>query len=53
MDPEGGASSDYYLALARLNLQIRDLEGASNSLEEALKIDHQVALLLVEKSLDL
>ncbi|KAK2186875.1 hypothetical protein NP493_185g01050 [Ridgeia piscesae] len=43
LEPMGGPSAEYHIALARLKLQKRQLEEAAESLQEALQFDHQSA----------
>ena len=42
LDPLGGPSAEYHIALARLKLQKSDMDEAEASLKEALQFDHQV-----------
>ncbi|XP_077996402.1 cilia- and flagella-associated protein 70-like isoform X2 [Glandiceps talaboti] len=41
LSPSGGPSAPYYVALARLKLQRKELEEAEENLREALVMDHQ------------
>ncbi|KAI0237880.1 Cilia- and flagella-associated protein 70 [Lamellibrachia satsuma] len=43
LEPTGGPSAEYHIALARLKLQKRQLQEAAESLQEALQFDHQSA----------
>ena len=42
LDDLGGPSAEYYIAMARLDLQKQALEDAEVNLKEALQFDHQV-----------
>ncbi|XP_070577266.1 cilia- and flagella-associated protein 70-like isoform X4 [Ptychodera flava] len=41
LSPTGGPSAAYYVALARLKLQKKELEEANDNLQEALVLNHQ------------
>lgn len=43
LDPMGGPSAEYNIALARLKLQKHSLDEAEECLSEALQYDHQVS----------
>ena len=44
LDPLGGPSAEFHIALARLKLQKNELEEADKNLHEALQFDYNVSL---------